>query len=167
VCSAANKKASASATTSAAIKAALAVGVQDPRRGNLYPQVVGMSGRVQRVQRPACAMRCDGNGLLAASSNHAEIDQRRILPYGSPGRRETWMIQILPRRDRPMTRPDVGGPQAAFFSAFLRWLGAARCSLTPYATAFEPMRPLRRPSYEAERRARGRLARAWRAWRGE
>ena len=52
-------------------KAALAVGVQDPRRGNLYPQVVDLSGTVQRLQRPACAMRGDGNGWLAASLDHA------------------------------------------------------------------------------------------------
>jgi hypothetical protein len=37
-------------------KATLAVGVQDPRRSDLDPQVVGMSGIVQRVQRLAGAM---------------------------------------------------------------------------------------------------------------
>jgi hypothetical protein len=52
-------------------EAALAVGVQDPRRGNLDPQVVGMPGTVQRVQRAAGALRRDANGSLAASSGHA------------------------------------------------------------------------------------------------
>jgi hypothetical protein len=53
-------------------KAALAVGVQDPRRGDLDPQVAGMSGIVQRMQRLAGAMRPDANGSLAAScSGHA------------------------------------------------------------------------------------------------
>jgi hypothetical protein len=51
-------------------KAALAVGVQDPRRGDLDPQVVDLLGTVQRPQGPAGAMRCDVNGSLAASSDH-------------------------------------------------------------------------------------------------
>jgi hypothetical protein len=53
-------------------KAALAVGVQDPRRGNLDPQVAGMSSIVQCMQRLAGALRRDANLSLAAScSGHA------------------------------------------------------------------------------------------------
>ena len=70
-------------------KAALAVGVQDPRRGNLDPQVVGMSGKVQRVQRLACTMRRNRHkGRLAASLEHVRTDQK-AGPLAS--RRETEM----------------------------------------------------------------------------
>jgi hypothetical protein len=55
-------------------KATLAVGVQDPRRGDL---VVGMSGIVQRVQRLARAMGCDRHkGRLATSLEHGRTDHK-------------------------------------------------------------------------------------------
>ena len=50
-------------------KAALAVGVQDPRRGNLDPRVA--AGTVQGPQRPLGITRRDANdGWIAASSDH-------------------------------------------------------------------------------------------------
>jgi hypothetical protein len=54
--------------SSVCYKATLAVGVQDPRRGDLDPQVVGMSGRVQRVQRLAGAMGRDRHERRLAAS---------------------------------------------------------------------------------------------------
>jgi len=54
-------------------KATLAVGVQDPRRSDLDPQIVGLLGEVQRPQGAAGAMRPDANGSLAASSGHTGL----------------------------------------------------------------------------------------------
>ena len=69
--------------SSVCYKATLAVGVQDPRRGDFDPQVVAVLGIVQRMQRLAGALWRDTNDRwLAASSDHGGA-------FPTPGRRRT------------------------------------------------------------------------------
>ena len=95
-------------------KAALAVGVQDPRGGDLDPQVVGLPGAVQRQQRPAGAMRGDANGSLAAScSDHAGTHEVGSAQPGRCGREITLNRQRPNRHLISRARPEPAGRGAA------------------------------------------------------
>jgi hypothetical protein len=77
-------------------QAALAIGVRDPRRGDLDPQVAGMSGIVKRMQRLAGAMQPDANGSLAASCSDHAGPTKSARP-ARPMRKGDNVKQVMPK----------------------------------------------------------------------